>query len=91
MDQGRVPSTRLDKSIFTTLGITSPPFSIIARSPTRMSLRLTSSWLCNVARAIVLPARKTGSNSATGVKTPVRPTCTVIAWIRVATCSAANL
>ena len=30
--------------------------------------------LCSVARAIVEPATVTGSNSATGVSTPVRPT-----------------
>ena len=34
--------------------------------------------LCSVARAIVEPATTTGSNSATGVSTPVRPTCTRI-------------
>ena len=34
--------------------------------------------LCSVARAMVEPATVTGSNSATGVSTPVRPT-----WMRI--------
>ena len=37
-----------------------------------------SSSLCSVARLIVEPARRTGSSSATGVRTPVRPTWTVM-------------
>jgi hypothetical protein len=70
--------------------MTSPAFSMITVSPMRMSLRRISSSLCNVARLIVLPRSRIGSSSATGVSTPVRPTCTVIAWSRVSACSAAN-
>ena len=57
----------------TTAGMTSPAFSTNTMSPTRMSLRAISSWLCRVARATVVPARRTGSSSATGVRTPVPP------------------
>jgi len=39
----------------------------------------------------VLPARKTGSNSATGVSAPVRPTWMVMALSLVSACSAAYL
>ena len=59
-------------------GMTSPAFSMTTVSPMRMSLRRISSSLCSVARAMVLPRRKTGSSSATGVSVPVRPTCTVM-------------
>ena len=64
---------RLFNTTPTTAGITSPAFSMMTVSPTRMSFRRNSSSLCSVARLIVLPARKTGSNSATGVSAPVRP------------------
>ena len=75
----------------TTAGITSPAFSIVTVSPIRMSFRRSSSSLCKVARLIVLPARNTGSNSATGVSAPVRPTWIVMAFSRVSACSAAYL
>ena len=39
------------------------------------------------ARLIVLPRRKIGANSATGVSAPVRPTCTVISRNTVSACS----
>ena len=62
----------------TTSGITSPALCTTMVSPTRTSLRCTSSSLCSVARAMVEPETVTGSNSATGVSTPVRPT-----WMRI--------
>ncbi len=58
----------------TTSGITSPALWTTIVSPTRTFLRRISSRLCRVARAIVEPATTTGSNSATGVSMPVRPT-----------------
>jgi orotidine-5'-phosphate decarboxylase len=58
----------------TSAGIISPAFSTYTKSPTRRSRRAISSRLCNVARATFEPASVTGSNSATGVSTPVRPT-----------------
>ena len=60
-------------------------------SPTRTSLRCTSSSLCSVARATVEPATTTGSSSATGVSTPVRPTCTVMSRRMVVFSSGGNL
>ena len=82
--QGRVRAGRRSSATSTTLGITSPPFSMRTVSPTRTSLRATSSSLCSVARATVEPARKTGSRLATGVSLPVRPTCTSIERTTVA-------
>jgi hypothetical protein len=49
----------------------------------RMSFRRISSSLCRVARAMVLPARSTGSSSATGLRMPVLPTWMVMALSRV--------
>ena len=63
---------------FTTFGMTSPPFSMRTRSPSRRSLRAMSSALCSVAIEIVEPARNTGSSTAYGVTAPVRPTLTSI-------------
>ncbi len=48
-------------------------FSTATVSPTRTSLRARSSRLWSVARLTTVPARRTGVNSATGVRTPVRP------------------
>ena len=59
--------------------MTMPALRMTTVSPMRMSLRRISSSLCSVAREIVEPCTKTGSSSATGVSTPVRPTCTVMA------------
>ncbi len=75
----------------TTRGITSPAFSTITRSPSRMSLRARSSALCSVAIDTVDPATTTGSRTAYGVAAPVRPTLTWIALSRVVTRSAENL
>ena len=68
------PAGRFASTTCTTFGMTSPPFSMSTVSPTRTSLRATSSSLCRVARATVEPARGTGSRMATGVSCPVRPT-----------------
>ena len=78
-------------STFTTAGMTSPAFSTSTQSPIRRSLREISSSLWSVARATVLPATKTGSNSATGVSTPLRPTWTVMSSRRVRACSGSYL
>ena len=74
-----------------TSGITSPALRTMTVSPTRTSLRCTSSSLCSVARATVEPATTTGSSSATGVSLPVRPTCTVISRNSVVFSSGGNL
>ena len=47
-------------------------------SPSRRSLRRMSSSLCRVARSTVTPPTSTGSSSAQGLSTPVRPT---LMWI----------
>ena len=54
--------------------MTSPARSSSTVSPTRMSLRATSSMLCSETLRTVTPPTATGSSSATGVSTPVRPT-----------------
>ena len=58
----------------TTSGITSPARLTITVSPIRISFLLTSSSLCKVALDTITPPTATGSNLATGVKAPVRPT-----------------
>ena len=60
-------------------------------SPTRMSFRAISSSLWRVAREMVEPERGTGSSSATGERTPVRPTWMVMAFRRVAARSGSYL
>ena len=69
----------------------SPAFWMRTVSPSRMSLRAISSALCSVARATVEPASRTGSSSATGVITPVRPTCMLIERRTVSAWSGGNL
>lgn len=64
-----------------------PAFSTSTVSPMRTSFRSISSWLWRVARATVEPDSSTGCNSATGVSTPVRPTCTTIFSRVVSFCS----
>ena len=54
----------------TTSGITSPALRTMTVSPTRTSLRATSSSLCSVALPIVEPATNTGSSTAKGVSRP---------------------
>ncbi len=58
----------------TTSGMTSPARRTITVSPTRTSLRSTSSSLCRVALVTVTPPTNTGASRATGVSLPVRPT-----------------
>ena len=66
------------KTTFTTCGIISAAFSIITLSPILMSFLLISSKLWRLARFTTDPERFTASSSATGVITPVLPTCKVI-------------
>ncbi len=75
----------------TTEGMISPAFSMMTVSPRRMSLRWISSSLWSVARATVDPEMNTGSSSATGVRTPVRPTWMVMRRSFVSICSGQNL
>ena len=56
-----------------------------------MSLRRMSSSLCSVARSTVTPPTNTGSSTANGVSTPVRPTLTAMLCSRVVTVVGANL
>ena len=74
-----------------TCGITSPARRTTTRSPTRTSLRVISSWLWRVALVTVTPPTNTGSSRATGVRDPVRPTCTSIPRSVVTASSAGNL
>jgi hypothetical protein len=60
-------------------------------SPTRTSLRRTSSSLWRLTLRIVTPASSTGSSLATGVSVPVLPTFTSIACTTVVAWRAANL
>jgi hypothetical protein len=75
----------------TICGITSPARWTITSSPSRMSLRLMSSWLCSVARETVTPPTSTGSSIAHGLSAPVRPTRIRILFSRVVTVSGAHL
>ncbi len=75
----------------TTCGMTSPARCTRTRSPSRTPLRATSSRLCRVARATVTPPISTGSISATGVTTPVRPTEGRIDRMRVTSRRGGNL
>ncbi|CSI91377.1 Uncharacterised protein [Vibrio cholerae] len=54
--------------------MTSPARRITTVSPTITPKRSISSALCNVALLTVTPPTNTGSNLATGVIAPVRPT-----------------
>ena len=60
----------------------SPALRTSTVSPMRMSLSEIKSWLCSVALVTVVPASRTGSSTALGVSTPVRPTCTTISMSR---------
>ena len=70
----RSAPVRRSGKAFTTSGMTSPARRMSTQSPMRTSLRRSSSSLCSVARATSTPPMRTGSMSATGVTTPVRPT-----------------
>ena len=91
MPRGPAPSGRRDSTGPSTSGMTSPALRTMTVLPTRTSLRCTSSSLCRVARATVEPATTTGSSSATGRDTPVRPTCTVMSRRMVRLSSGGNL
>ena len=71
--------------------MTSPAFWRITWSPTRMSLRRTSSRLWSVARATVEPATLVGVRCATGVIVPVRPTYGTMSSTKLSTCSGGYL
>src|SRR5512138_3020507 len=75
----------------TTRGITSPAFSTMTQSPSRISFRAMSSALWSVAIDTVEPDTNTGSSVANGVTAPVRPTLTSLLLRRVVFCSAGNL
>ena len=66
------------KTTETTSGMTSPARRTTTVSPTRTSLRRTSSSLWSVALVTVTPPTSTGDSRATGVIAPVRPTWTSI-------------
>eukprot|EP00982_Pelagococcus_subviridis_P012029 31138-Pelagococcus_subviridis.AAC.2 len=86
------PSSSPSATTRTTRGMTSPARSTTTRAPSLSPFLATSSKLCNVARVTVAPPRATGgSNVATGVSAPVRPTCTSTARNVVTAVSAANL
>ena len=78
-------------STVTISGITSPAFCRMTVSPTRTSSRVISSSLCRVARETVEPSTTTGRMIATGVITPVLPTCRMMFSTTVVACSAGNL
>ena len=65
---------RRSSTTLTTLGMTSPARRTITVSPIWRSKRCISSILCKVALLTVTPPTNTGSNRATGVTAPVRPT-----------------
>jgi len=71
--------------------MTSPARSISTVSPTRTSLRRTSSSLCRLTLDTVTPASSTGSSCAVGVSAPDLPTLIVIETTRVVAWRAANL
>src|SRR5215470_8013875 len=71
--------------------MTSPARSMSTVSPTRTSLRATSSSLCRLTLLTVTPASSTGSRLAAGVRAPVLPTLMEMSTTRVVACRAANL
>jgi hypothetical protein len=81
--QRRSPLRRLVRTGPTTSGMTSPALRTNTVSPGRTSRRTTSSWLWRVARPTVDPAISTGSRTANGVATPVRPIETMMSLSRV--------
>ena len=73
-----MPSGRSSATTDSTSGMISPAFRTSTVSPTRMSFSVMKSWLWRVALVTVVPASRTGSSTALGVSTPVRPTWTVM-------------
>jgi hypothetical protein len=82
---------RISLTTLSTWGMISPAFCTSTWSPTRTSLRSTSSKLCSEARLTVVPESWTGSSSATGVIWPLLPTFSSISRTWLTCCSAANL
>ena len=82
---------RLERTGPTTSGITSPARRTMTVSPSRTSLRLTSSSLCSVAVLTVTPPTNTDSRKANGVTIPVRPVWTPISRSGVVRSSGGNL
>ena len=74
----------------TTSGMISPALRTTTVSPRCRSSSAMRSALCRVARLTLVPAKGTGSNSATGVTAPVRPTCTATRSKRLGASSAGN-
>ena len=81
---------RSSGSTRTTSGIISPALRTTMVSPRCRSSSAIRSALWRVARLTLVPAKATGSNSATGVITPVRPTCTTTRSRRLGASSAGN-
>ena len=69
----------------------SPAFWTSTVSPMRTSFSVMKSWLCSVALDTVVPASRTGSTTALGVSTPVRPTWTTISRTLEGFCSGGYL
>ena len=74
-----------------TFGIISAAFLIKTLSPILISNLLISSKLCKLALETTLPARLTGSRTATGVIAPVFPTPSSISLNVVEISSGGNL
>jgi len=89
--KSRALDGRRPKTGPSTSGITSPARRTQTVSPIIKFLRAISSSLCNVALVTVTPPTKTGAKRATGVKAPVRPTCTSMSNNVVLASSAGNL
>ena len=89
--QRRAPFLRFASTGPTTSGITSPALRTMTVSPTRTSLRATSSGLWSVAIPTVEPPTNTGSSTANGVARPVRPMLTMMFLSTVVFSSGGNL
>ena len=73
--KGRAPSAAWAVTA-TTSGMMSPALRTRMVSPTQTPSWSMKSWLWRMARLTVVPASCTGSKTAVGVSTPVRPTVT---------------
>ena len=82
-ENSRSLPSRLEKSTSTISGMISPALRTRTTSPMRMSFCAIKSLLCTVAARTVLPESCTGSSTAVGVSTPVRPTLTTMSSRRV--------
>ena len=90
MVKGWLSAGRFSRTTLTISGMTSPARRTKTVSPTRTSLRATSSALCRVALVTVTPPTSTACRRATGVTAPVRPTCTSMASTMVVFSTAGN-